>query len=123
MDKIILNDMQFYGYHGLFPEENRLGQRFYVSVELFLDLTNPGKTDNMNDSIDYGLVYQYVQQIVEGEAKKLVEAVAEEIAERLLSAFSLLTACKITVTKPDPPIPGHYRSVAVEILRERKNHE
>lgn len=111
--------MQFYGYHGLLPEENKLGQRFNVDLELYLDLKKPGHTDNMYDSIDYGHVYQLVQEFVEGQVKKLIEAVAEGIAEKLLAAFDLLAACKVTVTKPDPPIPGHYTSVAVEIYRER----
>lgn len=111
--------MQFYGYHGLMPEENKLGQRFQVDVELFIDLKKAGKTDNMDDSIHYGQVYEIIQQIVEGEAKKLVEAVAEAIAEKLLASFDLLRACQVKVTKPDPPIPGHYQSVAVEIYRER----
>ncbi|PAE27033.1 dihydroneopterin aldolase [Oceanobacillus profundus] len=119
MDKIILNQMQFYGYHGLFPEENKLGQRFNVDLELYLDLKKPGESDNMYDSIHYGHVYELVQELVEGDVKNLIEAVAEGIAERLLAMFCLLQACKVTVTKPDPPIPGHYASVAVEIYRER----
>ncbi|MGJ9460204.1 dihydroneopterin aldolase [Oceanobacillus sp. CF4.6] len=119
MDKILLNNMQFYGFHGLFPEENKLGQRFNVDLELYLDLSNAGQTDNMYDSVHYGHVYNLVKEIVEGEAKNLIEAVAEEIAEKLLSSFELLEACLVKVIKPDPPIPGHYQSVAVEILREK----
>src|SRR5699024_11388421 len=56
MDKIILKDMLFYGFHGLFPEENKLGQRFRVDLVLYLDLQKAGKSDNMEDSIDYGQV-------------------------------------------------------------------
>lgn len=120
MDKIVLNRMQFYGYHGLFPEEKKLGQRFYVDLKLFLDLKKAGKSDRMEDSIDYGLVYEYTKRIVEGEAKNLVETVAEEIADRLLANLDLLEACTVKVTKPDPPIAGQYDSVAVEIYREKK---
>ena len=119
MDKIILNTMQFYGFHGLLPEENKLGQRFNIDLELIADLKKPGETDDMNDSIHYGQVYDIVQEIVEGEAKNLIEAVAEVIATRLLSSFDLLQACRVKVIKPDPPIPGHYQSVAVEIFREK----
>ena len=54
--------MQFYGFHGLMPEENRLGQRFNVDVELFVDLKKAGQTDNMHDSIHYGEVYEQVKQ-------------------------------------------------------------
>lgn len=119
MDKILLNKMQFYGFHGLFPEENKLGQRFNVDVELFADLKKAGQTDNMMDSVHYGHAFDVVKKIVEGEPKNLIEAVAEKIATELLSQFELLHACKVTVVKPDPPIPGHYQSVAVEIYRER----
>ncbi|WP_249872191.1 dihydroneopterin aldolase [Oceanobacillus saliphilus] len=119
MDKILLNNMQFYGFHGLLPEENKLGQRFNVDVELYLDLKKAGNTDNMHDSVHYGHVYDVVKEVVEGEAKKLIEAVAERIANELLSSFELLEACRVKVIKPDPPIPGHYQSVAVEIYREK----
>ncbi|KAB8126415.1 dihydroneopterin aldolase [Gracilibacillus oryzae] len=120
MDKIYLNQMMFYGYHGLFPEERKLGQRFSVDLILELDLSKPGKTDQMEHSINYGAAYKLVKEIVEGEAVNLVEALAENIATQLLLDFSLLQACNVKVYKPDPPIPGHYQSVAVEIYRERK---
>ncbi|MEN2766698.1 dihydroneopterin aldolase [Ornithinibacillus xuwenensis] len=122
MDKILLTNMQFYGFHGLLPEENKLGQRFNVDLELFLDTRNAGLLDEMEQSIDYSKAYQHVKKIVEGKAKNLIEAVAETIAEDLLTSFHLLQACRVKVIKPDPPIPGHYESVAVEIYRE-KNHE
>ncbi|WP_100011869.1 dihydroneopterin aldolase [Lentibacillus sediminis] len=121
MDKIMLNGMKFYGFHGLLPEENKLGQRFQVDTELFLDLTKPGQSDQMDDSIHYGQAYDLVKEIVEGEAKQLLESVADTIAARLLEEFSLLAACTVRVTKPDPPIAGHYDSVAVEIYREREH--
>lgn len=111
--------MGFYGYHGLFPEENRLGQRFYVDATLEVDLKAAGLSDDMNDSINYGQVFEVIKAIVEGEASNLIESVAEKIAEVLFLNFSMLHACTIKVIKPDPPIPGHYQSVAVEIFRER----
>ena len=111
--------MEFYGYHGLFPEENRLGQRFYVDATLGLNLKPAGESDQMEDSINYGQVFEVVKQIVEGEAMNLVEALAEKIAQQLFIEFNKLHACTIKVIKPDPPIPGHYKSVAVEIYRER----
>lgn len=119
MDKIILSNMQFYGFHGLFPEENKLGQRFLVDLILYTDLKKAGISDDMNDSIHYGHVYERVRKIVEGEKKKLVEAVAEHIAGDLLHFFPELEACDVKVIKPDPPIPGHYDSVAVQIYREQ----
>ncbi|HLS66796.1 MAG TPA: dihydroneopterin aldolase [Pseudogracilibacillus sp.] len=120
MDKIIVKKMEFYGYHGLFPEEKKLGQRFFVDVHLFVPLKQAGLSDKMEDSIDYSEVYTIVKRIVEGESKNLIEAVAEEIAKTLLQTFSSLHACKVKVTKPDPPIDGNYESVEVQIYRERE---
>src|SRR5690625_1148847 len=119
MDKIMINGMSFYGFHGLLPEENKLGQRFKVDLVLYLNLSKAGKSDQMDASIHYGEVYQIVKKIVEGETKKLIEAVAETIAKALFEHFPLLEACRVKVIKPDPPIPGHYESVAVEIFREK----
>lgn len=119
MDTIKLNQLQFYGYHGLLPEENKLGQRFTVDAKLYVSLKKAGQTDDMNDSIDYGKVYKVIQSVVEGETKKLIEAVASEMAAALLKTFTKLEACQIQLIKPNPPIHGQYESVAVEIYRER----
>lgn len=119
MDKIYLHKCAFYGYHGLFPEETKLGQRFFVDLELELDLQQAGRSDNMEDSINYGAVFETMKEIVEGRPFHLLEALAEAIASKLLSKFTLLQACRVKVDKPDPPIPGHYQGVSVEIYRSR----
>lgn len=110
----------FYGYHGLFNEEKTLGQRFIVDAELHTSLKQAGQSDEMQDSIDYGRVYDVIKAVVEGKPKNLIEAVAEAVAENLLAEFPTLDACVIEITKPDPPINGHYEAVAVQIFRERK---
>ncbi|MDQ0352678.1 dihydroneopterin aldolase [Alkalibacillus filiformis] len=119
MDKILLNGLMFYGYHGLFPEENKLGQRFTVDLELKCDLSKAGQSDRMNDSIDYGQVYEVARAVVEGEARNLIEAVAEELAQQMFEAFSSLEAITVKIDKPGPPIPGYYQSASVVIERER----
>jgi len=119
MDKIFVNQMEFYGYHGVFPEENTLGQRFMVDLMVLVDLKKAGETDALEHSVNYGELFQVCKEIVEGKPFKLVEAVAEKIAETVLKQFTLVSEVTIKVIKPDPPIPGHYRSVAVEITRRR----
>lgn len=119
MDKIYVNQMEFYGYHGVFPEENRLGQRFVVDLTVLIDLRKAGETDELKYSVNYGELFQVCKEIVEGKPYKLVEAVAEKIASSILQKFPLITETTIKVIKPDPPIPGHYKSVAVEITRSR----
>ncbi|MGD6845689.1 dihydroneopterin aldolase [Bacillus infantis] len=119
MDKIYLNNMKFYGYHGVFPEETKLGQRFAVDVIVETDLEKAGKSDNLADSINYGEIYHVCKEVVEGKPFKLVEALAEKIAAEMLGQFPAISIVTVKVIKPDPPIPGHYDSVAVEITRGR----
>lgn len=121
MDKIYVNKMEFYGYHGVFPEENRLGQRFVVDLVVEADLRQAGVNDDLQYSINYGELYTMCKDIVEGERYQLVEAVAERIAGVCLEKFQRVVVCTVKVVKPDPPIPGHYQSVAVEITRGRKH--
>src|SRR5690625_4186463 len=117
MDKIILQDMQFYGYHGLFAEENKLGQRFNVDAELYLSLKQAGTTDHMDDSIHYGEAFEKVKEIVEGEPRHLIEAVAEDIAKELLTSFSKLIACKIKVIKQNQQFNEINDTVAFKKIR------
>lgn len=111
--------MKFYGYHGVFAEETKLGQRFAVDVIVETDLEKAGKSDNLEDSINYGEIYQVCKEVVEGKPFKLVEALAEKIAAEMLGHFPSIRLVTVKVIKPDPPIPGHYDSVAVEITRGR----
>ncbi|RID84465.1 dihydroneopterin aldolase [Peribacillus asahii] len=119
MDKIYLNEMEFYGYHGVFPEETKLGQRFIVDIVVETDLAKAGQTDCLDDSINYGELFEVVQGIMEGEPMKLLEAVAETISTKLLDKFPSIQTCTVKVIKPNPPIRGHYKSVAIEITRGR----
>ncbi|WP_285769336.1 dihydroneopterin aldolase [Peribacillus sp. SI8-4] len=119
MDKIFVNKMEFYGYHGVFSEETKLGQRFKVDLIVETDLAKAGKSDDLKDSINYGELYELCKGIVEGKPFKLVEAVAEKIASELLGVYPSIESCTVKVYKPDPPIAGHYDSVAIEIVRGR----
>lgn len=65
-DSIILNGMTFYAYHGVLPEEKTLGQRYSVRVELFLDLSKPGQTDDLADTVDYADIYEIIKGVMGG---------------------------------------------------------
>ncbi|OZS78033.1 dihydroneopterin aldolase [Tetzosporium hominis] len=118
MDKIYLNDMQFYGYHGVLPEETVLGQLFRITVEMAVDLKQAGETDALDATVNYAEVYELCKAIAEGEPYQLIESVAEKIADAILTNYSQqVKGCKVLVVKPTPPIRGHYHSVAVEITR------
>lgn len=118
-DKITLSGMIFYGYHGVSHQERTLGQRFVVDLEMKTNLVPAGTSDDLSDAINYADAYQIVKNVVEGESKNLLEAVAEVIALHILSSFDLTAVC-VRLTKPSPPIPGAVISAAsVEINRSR----
>lgn len=118
MDYIHLREMQFFGYHGVLPEENVLGQRFRANVSLAVNMKQAGETDDLTNTVSYVGVYDICKEIVEGKPFKLIEAVAETIATRILTQYEgQIFGCRVEVIKPDPPIPGHYKEVAVEIVR------
>jgi len=119
MDKIHLKNMLFFGYHGAFSEENRLGQRFLVNVTLGADLKKAGKTDALNDTVNYAEVYKKIQQVMEGRPRKLLEKLAEDIADSLFSNFPLIVELTINVVKLHPPIENENIQVEVEITRRR----
>lgn len=120
MDYIHLREMQFYGYHGVLKEENVLGQRFNATVSLAVNIQKAGLTDELSDTVSYVGVYDICKEVMEGKPLKLIEAVAETIATRILESYQgQVLGVKVEVIKPDPPIPGHYKEVAVEITRGR----
>lgn len=111
--------MEFYGYHGVLPEETVLGQRFVVDLVVETDFKKAGVSDDLHESISYVDLFQICQEIAEGRPYKLIEAVAEKIAQQILNQFEKVNQVTVKVIKPNPPIKGHYQSVAVEIVRGR----
>ena len=119
MDKIHLRDMAFHGYHGCLDHEQRDGQTFRVDLTLHLDLRPAGQSDALADTVNYAEVFATLRGIVEDERYDLIERVAERIAQEVLTGYPLVQAIDVTVRKPDAPIVGDFREVAVEISRAR----
>jgi 7,8-dihydroneopterin aldolase/epimerase/oxygenase len=116
-DSIRLTGLTFYGYHGVLPEERRLGQRFVVELELNLDLAPAGRSDDLTDTVNYSELYRLVRDVVEGEPRNLLEAVAEQIAETVQKQTGAETV-RVRVAKPWAPVKGMAAGVvSVEIVR------
>jgi dihydroneopterin aldolase len=118
-DSVLMKGLEFYGFHGVIPEENRLGQRFVVDIEMRADLERACTTDDVGDTVNYVAVYSDVRGIVEGPACKLIETVAARIADRILEAYDV-SKVRVRVCKPDVPIPATLEYVGVEIERSRE---
>ena len=117
MDKIILKNMAFYGYHGNLESEKAQGQRFYVDVEIKTDLTKPGLTDALEDSINYVEVYDMVASIMTGESCNLLEHIGALIADTLYQHFQGIIGLSVTVRKPSVPIAGVLDYVEIVTTR------
>lgn len=116
-DRLILQNMVFYGYHGVFAAEKELGQRFEVDVDLYLDLKQAGINDDLEATVNYVEVYTLIKEIVEEREFNLLETLAEQIADQLMAAFPL-EEIVVRVRKPQPPIGGLMDYFAVEIRRQ-----
>ncbi len=119
-DRIILTGMQFYGFHGVNPEERRLGQPFIVDLAAELDLSAASVSDRLPDTVSYTDLYRVVKAVVEGEPRNLLEAAAGAIAAGVLAQHPSVAALRVRVQKPRPPIRGSViEAAAVEIYRKR----
>src|SRR5919202_1803127 len=117
-DWIKLEGMVFYALHGAAPAEKQLGQRFTVDVALQRDLRRPGRSDDLHDTINYAQVYRIARQVMEGPSKNLIEALAEEIAQRIAESCPGVETIRVRVRKPEVPIKGSVlAAAAVEIER------
>lgn len=119
MDKIVMQNMAFFGSHGVLPEETALGQKFFIDMTLSIDLKKAGETDDLNYSVSYADVYADVKKIVEGDPFKLIEAVAENIASTVLQKYAAIQAVEVAVKKPEAPVRGIFDYFAVSITRTR----
>ncbi|QAY67414.1 dihydroneopterin aldolase [Paenibacillus protaetiae] len=119
MDKMVMQGMSFYGYHGVFPEENKLGQRFGVDLEMVLDLGKASQTDELEYTVNYAEVHGLIKSIVEGSPFKLIEALAGHIATMVLEAYTRVHEVTVRVTKPNPPFDVHFDGVTIELRRGR----
>ena len=114
-DLIVLEGMSFYGYHGETDAERTLGNRFHVDVEVRMDLSVAGRTDDIADTLDYSHAFALVRQVVEDQQYRLIETVAAQVAARML-AEPRVESVKVRVGK-QPPIPGAIERCSVIIER------
>ena len=116
-DRIHLEGMIFYGFHGVDPAEKVLGQRFMVDVTVERDLRKPGRTDSVADTVSYATIFKLTRAVVEGPSRDLIEAVAEGVAEAIGRAYPDLEAVRVRVRKPGAPVKGSildWASVEIE---------
>jgi dihydroneopterin aldolase/2-amino-4-hydroxy-6-hydroxymethyldihydropteridine diphosphokinase len=117
MDYIRITNLKVFAHHGVFPEETAEGQDFYVNATLGLDCRRAGMRDQLEDSINYGDVCQFITAFLTEHTYKLIEAAAEQLAREMLLTMEGLQTVKIELCKPNAPIGLPFENVSVEIER------
>lgn len=121
-DRIELRGLTVRGNHGVFDHERRDGQDFVIDLTVWLDLTPAAASDDLADTVDYGGLAQRAGGIVAGPPRDLIETVAAEIADDVMTD-ERIAAVEVVVHKPEAPIPLTFADVAVVARRTRGREE
>jgi dihydroneopterin aldolase len=113
---IRMKNCAFFATHGVLDEEETLGQRFYVDVELEVEPDHPLEEDSIAGTVDYGVAFSVIEKIVTGKRRFLIEALALEVANALAERFPQIRRAGITVRKPNAPVRGVLDHVEVSVV-------
>lgn len=121
MGKIRIQNLRFFTYNGVLPEERKLGQPIAVDLELILPLSDAGKSDDLTQTVSYAEVTEKVSALIEEKTFLLMESVAYNILELLEENYGkILTGAKVKVRKLSVPMSGIYDHIEIEMDREWK---
>lgn len=120
MDRLFIEGIEFYGYHGVPDAEQQVGHRYRVDVVLELDLAQAGRTDQLEHTVNYGEVARLVLQIGTGQPVRLMERLAEQLCQAILEQFPRVQRVQVRVAKRLPPTGTVVEQAGVELRRERE---
>ena len=121
MGKILINNIMFYGFHGVYEYEREQGQKFFFDVEMRTDSAKAEESDSMKDAVDYVSIYETVKKITENTRFRLLEALGGHICSEILKEYpSLVTQVTVRIRKSSIPIAGPIDYVQVEVTRDQK---
>ncbi len=120
MGQILIERMEFYAFHGHYQEEQIVGNRFLVDLEIVTDMRKPAASDELEDAVNYQLAYRLVKQEMKKKSS-LLENIAKRILDAVFNEFPWIEEAKVTIRKMNPPMGGQMRSVGVTL--ERKSND
>ncbi|TQM46341.1 dihydroneopterin aldolase [Halopolyspora algeriensis] len=118
-DRITVTGLRVRGNHGVYDEEKRDGQEFLVDITVWADLGGAAADDDVGRTLHYGVLAERAADIVAGPSRDLIETVAAEIADDIMTDHRP-HAAEVTIHKPSAPIPLTFDDVAVTIRRSRR---
>ncbi|MDR1591646.1 MAG: dihydroneopterin aldolase [Prevotellaceae bacterium] len=111
--QIRLENMEFYAFHGVYEQEQRIGNRFLVDLTVEADLLKAGLSDQIDDTLNYEQLYRIVQQQME-QTSALLEHVAVRMVHTIQAQFPQIQHITARITKCNPPLGGQIERVSVE---------
>lgn len=117
---IRIKNATFYGYHGVSTEEQNVGGKFEADVDIYTDFSEAANEDNLEKTVDYYEVYSFLSNLALKQKYYLIEALAIEIANKLLTNFSKIDKVAVRVRKNNPPLGGVADCVEAEVIKEKK---
>ena len=116
-DEIIISGLKIFAWHGVYEDEKEKGQNFIVNAKLSLDTSLAGESDSLEDSVDYGKVCLFINDFMRINRFNLLEAVANQMARKIMVRFPMTQSVELEVMKPEAPIPLPFENVSVKITR------
>jgi dihydroneopterin aldolase len=119
MNEIFISDMEFFAFHGHYPEEKTAGNKFLVDLTMFADTRKAELSDDLDDAINYQVAYALIRDIFRNTRSNLLEKIASDILDEIFIEFNSLKKATIKIKKINPPMGGQIGAVGVEITRDR----
>ncbi len=120
-DHILVHRIAVFAYHGVLEEEARLGQRFMISLDCRLNLSEAGASDDVARTVSYADLTEIAVEIATKRRFALIEALAEAISGAILDRFALIETVSVRVDKPGAPVAAVLDGVSVVIERSRSH--
>lgn len=117
MNYIYIENLKVFAYHGVFPEEKKNGQDFFLSAKLYLDTDAAAAEDDLEKSVNYGEVCHFLTSLMTEKTFQLIEAAADYLAQKLLLKYSLLSAVELSLSKPHAPVGLPFDNISIHISR------
>ena len=113
-----LSNCAFFARHGVYNEEETLGQRFFVDAILDVQAGESLEKDEIDGTVDYGKAFQVIEKIITGKRRFLIESLALETGKAICNQFGTVKRAEITIRKPNAPVQGVLDYVEVTVIHE-----
>lgn len=117
LDEIHIDKLEVFAHHGVYPQETRDGQLFYVNAVLYMDMHRAGESDELEHTVNYGAVCHFITDWMQENTCHLLEAAAERMASAILLEYRLLSAVDLEIVKPFAPVSLPFQGLSVKIHR------